>query len=122
MSSCTIDSGPRESIDAITAIDLPWLTELIVDEPNLLDLVLNGENGLPGYLLECATVLGLMDDACTGEHATTTVTNGTEDVDISFSIPTAEEELGCIQGNSKSGVIDGEFLVLTESGLSLAVS
>jgi hypothetical protein len=124
MKLCTIDTGPCESIgseDKVLAVHLPWLTEIVLTEGAFVDLIL-GTEGQPGYLIECTTVVGLIEDVCITENGTTTITNEAEDIDATFPIPTAAEKESCTQGNAKSGVVGGVSLILTESGLGLSVS
>ena len=126
MNTCTIDEGPCTSLDSVSAINLGWLTELVLDEPGgiFLDLILpeEGATANPGYLVECNTILGLIDDACTTNEGTVTIDNGVEDIVALFNTPSEKEKASCTQGNAKSGVVIGEVLILAENGLSLQVS
>jgi hypothetical protein len=122
MKPCIIGSGPCESVDSVAMINLPWLTEIVLSGTSFIDLILGDEAGVPGYLFECTTVLGLIDDTCATEAMTTTIMNETEDIDATFPLASEAERTSCTQGNAKSGVVAGTSLILTESGLSLAVS
>jgi hypothetical protein len=125
MKKCTIDSGPCSEVDVpegVQAVHLPWLTEIVLSGTTFVDLIL-GTAGVPGYLIECLTILGLIEDVCTTEAGTTTITNEAEDIDATFpASPQEIEEANCTQGNAHSGIVGGVSLILTESGLSLAVS
>jgi hypothetical protein len=125
MKGCVIDSRPCMELEVpngVLAVNLPWLTEIALSGSAFVDLIL-GTAGQPGYLIECETILGLVEDVCTTEAGTTTITNEAEDIDATFpASPLEIEKAGCTLGNAHSGVVGGVSLILTESGLSLAVS
>jgi len=117
----------------LTAIDLPWLTELFLDEPTvvgglIVDLILEDEgHGEPGYLLECLVAGFTIDDSCKAVESSADVKNTATDVEAEFS---EENELitpagNCSIGGTKAALIgsdEGPGLVTLNSGELLQIN
>ncbi len=119
-----------ESLKSIEMLDLPWLTELLLGENAakesvFLDKLSSDGKGEPGYLSECKTALGTVDDSCTEASATTTVEvkNETSDVNIIFprALTKASEAWKCSVGGPENGLMVGEELI-EAMGATLAVN
>jgi hypothetical protein len=122
-------------VDAVTAINLPWTTTLEEDAEGKWDLLSKGPGaaGQPGYLTECVTLLGLIDDVCTINAASTPlvwVENLTETgvaklVTVLFlrDLLANAEYANCTVGGTNEGLVVGEVLIegLTEAGVTQAV-
>jgi hypothetical protein len=111
------------SIDNVAAIGLPWKTLIVLSGAVFLDQITG--TATPGYLVECGTSLGLVDDACTTQKGTTILKNNASNgVTAEFPAkPESESEFAnCSVGGNLNGLVVGESLTFTESGLSLTVS
>jgi hypothetical protein len=64
--SCVLDSaGSCTKLEAVALVFLPWETSL--EAPKVgewLDRIFKGTGGEPGWLIECNSVLGKIDDTC----------------------------------------------------------
>jgi hypothetical protein len=107
------------TIDTMVILNLPWKTEI----SGGLDLIIAGTGGEPGYLLEGATLLGLVDDACTTNKGTTELSNVAGGVNANFpAAPLAVEKANCSIGGKEKGEVLGTDLNLLVNGETLTVS
>jgi hypothetical protein len=123
------------AVDNVVAINLPWASRL---EEATWDLLMKGSGaaGQPGYLLECMTLLGLIDDVCTVNEASTPLIK-LENL-IEAGVPklvtmdferdllggqASKEYPSCTDGGKEEGLIVGEILLegLTEAGVTQAL-
>jgi hypothetical protein len=117
-SSCTVEKGCT-TVDAVTAVDLPWTSTVTLSGTAFLDVLTADGAGAPGYLVEC-TILGILaDDVCTKAEATVNLENLTSEVNALFN---TEEEAKCSLGGEKAGLVSGTETILVEGGQALAVS
>lgn len=117
LSSCLVLAGSTicKKIIAVKAINLPWKT--VVAEGR--DFAYEGTGGAPGWLVECETLLGKMDDACTTTEGSTAL-NNLENGTVETLYDGKSGEANCSVGGSKTGLISGSGTLLTVSGLALA--
>jgi hypothetical protein len=132
LAGCKLDPGTNgcTAIDNVAAVNLPWLTELTLGknaagEEVFLDLILNGGKGTPGYLVECVTALGLINDVCTNELGSADIDNTTEG-DVLALLPenvvATSEQGNCSIGGNEKALLVGTTLVYSPEGLTIAVS
>ncbi len=119
-----------QEVKAVAALDLPWLSELALGENAkkesvFLDRLSSDGQGEPGFLTECKTALGTVDDTCTEQSATTTaeVKNETSDVATIFpkELAKANEAGKCSIGGAENWLLVVEFLFEVHGG-TLAAS
>ncbi len=119
-----------ESVKNVEAIDLPWLSELLLGENAkkesvFLDRLSSDGQGEPAVLTECKTALGTVDDTCTEVSAGSTVEvkNESSDVNVIFpkELAKASEAAKCSVGGAENGLVVGEVLVEVHGG-TLAAS
>jgi len=97
-------AGPCTSLVAVKAIDLPWTTAITLSAGAFIDTITEDGAGAPGYLIECKTALGVVDDACTKASATSTLTNSGTGVDGAFN---TTETGNCSIGGTNEALIAG---------------
>ena len=115
-------SSPVCTSAGVTAVHLPWLTELLLVGGIFLDDVLNSGAGVPSYILDCAVVGILVNDECTSNVASADIDNGVEDIIALFTGGVEAEFANCSRGGVLTGLVVGEVLTLTLSGATLSVS
>jgi hypothetical protein len=110
-------------VDNISAINLTWKTELVGDSEGKWDLLLKGSGaGQPGWLIECVTPLGLVDDTCVANAASTPLVwvenlaaevGGKKLVTMLFlrDLLAAAEYASCSVGGKEEGLVVGEMLI-----------
>jgi hypothetical protein len=110
------------TVDTLTALDLPWKTEGVDEGAEKWDLIKSGTGGTPGYLIECVTVLGLVDDSCVSSTEANSVLVLLENLKAEGSEPTlvtvkfnkkllaAAEAAKCTFG-AEDGLVIGEQLL-----------
>jgi hypothetical protein len=110
-------------VDNVAAVNLTWKTELVADAEGKWDLLLKGSGaGQPGYLVECVTPLGLVDDTCLANAASTPLVwvenlaaevGGKKLVTILFlrDLLAAAEYATCSVGGKEQGLVVGEVLI-----------
>jgi hypothetical protein len=110
------------------ALNLPWLTELLLTlsgtEEIFLDDIVAG-TGEAGWLIRNCLVLGApREDECTTNQASVDIDNNVTQGDVvALFLGAASNVLAhCSQSGTNSGIVEGEVLIDTVSGLSLAVS
>jgi hypothetical protein len=116
-------SNDCTSIDGVAMLGLPWKTLVVLSGGVFLDQITG--TAAPGYLVECVSVLGLVDDACTTQKGSTELKNNSSNgVTAVFpQKPESESEFAnCSIGGNLNGLVVGESLLFTASGLSLTVS
>jgi len=124
-----LERGPCEASTLTADVEpfgLPWLTELLLPTPtseNLDDIF--GANGLgAGWIVLNCLVLGVpTEDKCTAEGKSADIDNNAVagDVVALFSEPITGKAL-CTATNEETGFVQGEVLISTESGATLAAS
>jgi hypothetical protein len=100
---------------------LPWKTEVVLSGSTYVELILSEAGKVPGYTVDCTTILGLIEDVCTGEMGMI-LTNVSGGVNAEFSEnETINPPLNCSLGGEKSGLVLGSSLITSSSG-TLTVS
>jgi hypothetical protein len=125
-------SGACAAPITITADNLPWRTELYLEGTMFRVLLLEeGTNGVPGFHLECETLLGLHLLLCTGfEESALLENDGTTGTVLGEADEVSElqsETSKCINGASEEGLklilAGADSLIFAEdSTLSITVS
>jgi hypothetical protein len=118
---CTSSAG---EVLEVSAIHLPWLTELVLNGATFLDLILGTGAGAPGYKI-VIDILGVSEtDECTTETSTTTVTNEETAALVEFlSTATEAESATCTLSKKPTGLVVGKILIFSATaGLAIAVS
>jgi hypothetical protein len=116
--SCLVLAGSTcIKILAVKAVNLPWKT--VVSEGR--DFAYEGTGGAPGWLVECETILGKVDDTCTTTEGSTALKN-LENGTVETLYDGQSGEANCTVGGAKTGLLSGSGTLLTVSGLALAWS
>jgi len=116
---------------SVIPVNLPWKTEILLDENLYIDDFTTGTGGLPGWEVSCNTFLGVQTDKCEGKPGADLENNVAEkDVNATFL-----EEEGpvfltnppgeCTHGGAGVGLIvseNGPGLVFHLEGGTLSVS
>jgi hypothetical protein len=108
---CVTKEGTCPS-PVVTALDLPWHTELAVVEGRTRDLLSSGGSGAPGYKSTCG---GSAEDKCTG-NTSTAIENVSGGVNTVFG---AGSGMSCSRGGAGMGAIEGTELVENPAGGTL---
>lgn len=109
---------------SVTAVNLPWPVELVLEGATFVTLILN-KSGTeePGYATDC-TVLGiLVEDTCKGETGAI-MTNGTENnvlAEFSETNETITKPVFCSVSKETSGLLAGVGSMTSSAG-ALSVS
>ena len=98
--------------NAITAVNLPWHTELVWVEGKLKNVLTSGGKGNPGFKTECTVVIKVVEE-CTASTLSTTATNGESGVTAAFN---SSEKLNCTGGGVGSGTAEGSQTVTASGG------
>jgi hypothetical protein len=106
------------TLTAISAVNLPWLTELVLSGAIFLDNILP-ISGQPGYKITVSTLLGSETDECGSSTKNVEVENSGSNI---LGIFNETETANCTIGGTGAGLIVGTNVFKTESGESLAVS
>jgi hypothetical protein len=105
---------------AVAAVNLPWKTNI---EEKRWDLISAGGLKEPGYLVECETVLGDIDDTCTVSSETNTPLVELENLAAEMTEPAlvdenyskillnSKEATTCTVGGAESGLVVGVILL-----------
>ncbi|HEY5287012.1 MAG TPA: hypothetical protein VIJ50_07900 [Solirubrobacteraceae bacterium] len=106
---------------AVTPVNLPWETELLLITVGGKEIMVDMLLGSPGYSISCKTILGTTKDVCTGATASEeiNVTGGVEGVFSENEEITAPGT--CEVGGAKSGLVVGSGVSKPDSG-TLTVS
>jgi hypothetical protein len=103
----------------VTAINLPWdvTIELMAAGAEEYLILLNAEGTkIPGYTVDCNSLLGLVEDTCTGATAAV-ATTGTSGVTAEFSENETTTPPGsCSVGGTKQGLLAGKGSVTSTLG------
>lgn len=102
----------KETKTSLTALNLPWHTELVLVGGSLYTKVVNGGKGTPGFKDECVDII-TVNDECTGTFSATT-TNGGSGVAAAFN---SSEKLNCTVGGTGSGIVEGSQTVTVSGGV-----
>lgn len=117
-----------EKVLSVQALDLPWSTKVELVGGLSYDKIGPTTNGQPGYLVECKTILGNVDDKClspTGKELLVEPTdipkNGAESPSVAMVFPRIllhgnVEAYECSIGGKESGLVVGEELIEWPSG------
>jgi hypothetical protein len=112
VADCTLDAvGSCTKLEAVGGVFLSWETAL--EEPKAkewLDKILKGTGGNPGWLVECNSILGKIDDTCTSTEGKPQATNlANETVELTFL---AGEPLAtCSLFGGKTGKVEGPVIL-----------
>lgn len=114
-----------ETVDAAGALNLPWTGNVEkMTNGEFLGLISKAATKEPGYLVECKTALGLVDDTCETNKGTNILTNVAGGLEAAFAATPETSELAkCSLGGAEAGQVNGAVLAPTnEEGLALTVS
>jgi hypothetical protein len=118
-----------EKVEKVEAVGLPWTTELEMEGAAVKDLIEESILGQPGYLIECKTLLGNIEDLCRSVESKTSLlvelTNlaaeGAEPKLVNalfLKNPPAAEALKCTVGGKEDGLVIGELLIASLNAMS----
>jgi hypothetical protein len=93
---CTEANG---SLVLFTLVDLPWKTEMLLGTPFLDDISAHAGGGAPGYLFECSTIIGKVDDTCSGSTSTEEI-----NVVVEFKEYSAKTKRSALPGTAHKAV------------------
>ncbi len=98
----------------MTALNLPWHTELVSEGGVLKNVLSNGGKGNPGFKTEC-TIVGIkISEECTAVSTlSTTATNSESGVTAAFN---SGEKLNCSYYGAASGTVEGSQSVTASGG------
>lgn len=114
--ACKTKEGTCETSPTVTALNLPWHTELVTVEGKAREQFSSGGSGDPGYKWICK--LGVNDE-CTG-NTSAAVSNVSGGVDLTFDSKSAK--LNCAVGGSGAGSIEETELVESPSSGTLTAA
>jgi len=122
--NCTGEKTCEGTSNTVTPVHLPWHVEIELmtagAEEWLLVFLLTNEAGEPGYTVNCNTIIGLVEDTCTGETSSVLSTLTSSTLKAEF---TATQTPGnCTVGGTAEGLIEGSGEVVEPNGLPLALS
>jgi hypothetical protein len=123
-------SGGCEAPITASAVHLPWNTDLVEEKKEVRDKILNSGAGLPGWKVNCESIIGAQEDVCEQEeHEEATVgidniTKGAHAGDIAalFDPTSREKPAKCSKGGAKSGFVFGTDIILSNTGEKLTAS
>ena len=107
----------------IGAINLPWLVEPVLLNGLFVLLILENGAGLPGYVVECETIIGKFTDTCTANTGAE-AKNIAEGIEAGFS-ETSEEITpsgNCTSGAALQALLFGFGIITDPEGGVLSVS
>lgn len=119
MSSCkgVQICGPNETYNNITAINLPWVTEMAVVEGKLHEAIVSSGEGTPGFKVACYQFNSYrVTDECTGKLGLST-TNTESGVTAAFL---AGEKLNCTLSGANDGYTEGSQSIVASKGGTLS--
>jgi hypothetical protein len=111
-----------ENVEAVSAVHLPWKSELFETEGKAEQKILADGGGEPGWKIKCKVpILGAITDECTTEEAsksevleaTNRVTNSELLILLTFL---GVHKAKCTQGGKESGRVSGSIAYLLVSG------
>lgn len=105
-------AGPCDEADppVVESVNLPWLTELVLDGRAYWADISGDGKGEPGYSMECQTILGTIADMCVTKAGRALVAN-TERGSVAILIESGEsDEVQC-----KGTPFAGKWLVTTQN-------
>jgi hypothetical protein len=91
----------------VTALHLPWNTQLVETESEIRDKISSGGSGAPGWLVECLVAGITVKDECTGE-TTVEINDTSSGVDLNSDAKSARGS--CTLGGANTGVMAGTSL------------
>ena len=97
--------------DTITALNLPWHTELVSSGGTLKNVITGGGKGNPAFKTLC-TIIIKVEEECTASSLSTTATNGELGVTATFN----GENLSCTDGGAGVGKVEGTQTVTALGG------
>jgi hypothetical protein len=117
LEKCTAGSpkGACETLESVSPVNLPWLTELLEPSTVFEDDLYEGTGGNPGLKVECETALGKKTDTCTGKSSKMLLKEKveTEEVEAEFPESVGESErFSCTEGKEHSGLVTGLFRIV----------
>ncbi|MGH9770240.1 MAG: hypothetical protein ACRD4Q_00835 [Candidatus Acidiferrales bacterium] len=121
---CEAHSTCTNPVDVI-AINLPWATEVMLTAGGLWYDLINAHagGGLPGYTIDCNSIIGLIEDTCTGNTSNQLVNEAGGLLGEFFENETEgiSPPGGCTQGGAGTGLVVGNGFITSGSG-TLTVS
>lgn len=103
-----------------TAVDLPWLSELVASGSEIKNKLLANGKGEPGWQVKCLIIGIEVTDTCKGETVEPLVEN-TAGGDV-LAIFNQGGIVGCTLGGANQGEIKGELLSAALEKLRISVS
>ncbi len=118
-SLCKTSEGACTS-PTVTAVDLPWSSELVVVGGEIRDKLLADGKGEPGWTVKCLVIGIEITDTCKGETAEPTMENTVEGKVL--AIFAQGGILTCTSGGANQGEIKGELVNSALEGLQISIS
>ncbi len=120
LKNCKVVKGECPGFEGVTAVHLPWKTELT--EPvkgEIRDNIKEGKGkGLPGYKTTCVIIIPISDE-CTGETSTKITNVFTEGlVEASFEAKSAKAK--CTMSKAVTGTVEGTLKTRDKSGIPIS--
>ncbi|HEX5308284.1 MAG TPA: hypothetical protein VFW38_04315 [Solirubrobacteraceae bacterium] len=112
--NCTNQTGLC-SEPAITAKNLPWLLELVLEGSEVKSLLRSGGTGTPGWTVLCESKITTTTDTCTSEPAAETTNEVSGTIDELFN----EQTGNCTNGGTGSARTNGLLTLKQKAGLSI---
>lgn len=116
----TEGSGTCTEVLGLTAVKLPWKTEIVLSGTAFRDLLIKG-----AYLVKCKTILGTVEDECVTTNSSLlsnselgsveSLTDGTTETE-------SPKEGTCSLGKEPVVLAGASLLIVLENGLTLTVS
>lgn len=120
VSSCVTDKGICPAPGA-EPINLPWSTRIeLISRIFYDDIIAAGGSGTVGYHVLCSKIV---EDTCELDLARALLENNGLGVNVVFSSTDANQpKANCTRGGAEAGLVNGTDFVLSETGLTVAVS
>jgi hypothetical protein len=122
--SCEDKKGICANPAEVWPDNLPWSTELagMESSPFALDQLLAITGKVPGYTLDCKSILGLVEDICEGATSAEVENSFEKRVLERFDpeTPIESQKMSCTLGGAGAGDIKGEGSILLTSGKTLS--
>jgi hypothetical protein len=119
------DSGVCGSGSKVTPVHLPWTTQLLEPEERVIvDDATKGTGGAPGWLVDCLSLIGLVEDECTTESGSVLIIKNLESgsVETEFTEEGIGSEANCSVGGGKQGLSAGRIVISSTEGKKIIVN
>jgi len=119
---CTGQKTCEGTKNAVEPVNLPWHVHLeLMAAPEEYLLIFLSETGkVPGYTVDCNTILGLVSDTCTGETSAWLLTLTASTLEGEFNTNSAAGN--CTVGGTGQGLVEGKGEIVEPAGEALALS